>query len=255
MNDPTLNSVLDPIYSEEDFALIDPKLVPHHIAIIMDGNRRWAKKYGHPFEVGHWQGSERLDCIVRAAAELGIKVVTTYAFSTENWGRPQEEVDMLMQILEAYLINKRERLVKEGVRLHAIGDLSKLPEGIVDAMQDTLEATEKCDKIDLVIAVNYGGRDEICRAVTKIVEKIETGALKKEDITRDLIADHLDTAKWPDPDLVIRTSGENRMSNFLTWQAAYSEILVTDVLWPEFSDTNLLQAVLEFQKRNRRFGE
>lgn len=255
MNEPSLNVSLDPIYSEEDFAQIDPKLVPYHLAIIMDGNRRWAKQQDYPLEVGHWQGSERLDCIVRAATELGIKVVTTYAFSTENWRRSQEEVAMLMQILEAYLINKRERLVKEGVRLHAIGDLSKLPANIIEALRETLEATEKCDKIDLVIAINYGGRDEICRSFKKIAERIQAGELDPEDISEQLVTEHLDTAKWPEPDLVIRTSGESRMSNFLTWQAAYSEIFVTNILWPEFSERNLFEAILEFQKRNRRFGE
>ncbi len=256
MSDPILTTAIEQtIYTEEECRLLDPAHIPRHIAIIMDGNRRWAKGLDYPLEVGHWQGAERLDAIVRAAAALGVQALTAYGFSTENWRRSQKEVDKLMEILETYLVNKRSSLVEEGVRLRAIGDLRKLPPTVIAAFEDTIAATASCTKIDLIIAVNYGGRDEICRGVKRIIEKVECGELCSDDINMELISQHLDTAHWDDPDLVIRTSGESRLSNFLTWQTTYSEIIFTEKLWPDFSEQDLLGAILEFQRRHRRYGE
>lgn len=254
MNSLTHESVDQAIYSSEEFALIDPKSIPYHVAIIMDGNRRWAERQGKPVEMGHWYGAEQLDLIVQAASELGIKVLTVYSFSTENWKRPEHEVSTLMQLLEAYLINKREKLVREGVRLKAIGDTASLPENVKKALAETMQATKNGDKIDLILALNYGGRDEIRRAVLKIAEAEKQGKLRWEDLTEGTISSYLDTAPWPDPDLFIRPSGVERLSNFLIWQVSYSEIYVTEVLWPDFSAKDLLKAVIEFQKRTRRFG-
>ncbi len=242
------------IYTEEEFAAIDPRLVPKHIAVVMDGNRRWAKRQGKPGEMGHWYGAEKLDLIVRAASELGVKALTAYSFSTENWGRSSHEVEGLMQLLEAYLINKREELVKEGVKLHTIGDIARFPDSVKKALAETMQATKNCDRIDLVLALNYGGRDEIRRAMLKMEEAATRGELDWKSITEETISSYLDTAPWSDPELLIRPSGEQRVSNFLIWQIAYSEIYVTDVLWPDFSKKNLLEAIIEYQSRSRRFG-
>jgi undecaprenyl diphosphate synthase len=254
MNSPNPETLEKPIYTEEEFARIDPMSVPNHVAIIMDGNRRWARNQGKPSEMGHWYGAEQLDIVVRAASELGIKALTVYSFSTENWERPQHEVDILMQLLEAYLLNKREVLVKEGVRLHTIGDTQKLPENVKKVLRDTMQATKNNDGIDLVLALNYGGRDEIRRAFQRMHVASEEGKLDWETITEKTISSHLDTAKWPDPELFIRPSGEFRLSNFLIWQSSYSEIYMTNVLWPDFSERDLLNAVVEYQTRSRRFG-
>ncbi|WP_194846995.1 polyprenyl diphosphate synthase [Candidatus Neptunochlamydia vexilliferae] len=247
-------AIEEPIYTEEEFAAVDPQLVPHHVAIVMDGNRRWAKKQGKPGEMGHWYGAENLDLIVRAASELGIKTLTAYSFSTENWNRSPHEVEVLMQLLEAYLINKREELVKEGVKLHTIGDIERFPSPVKKALEDTIQATKNCDRIDLVLALNYGGRDEIRRAMLKMEKAAARGEFEWENITEETISSYLDTAPWPDPELLIRPSGEQRVSNFLIWQISYSEIYVTDVLWPDFSKKNLLEAIIEYQNRSRRFG-
>lgn len=255
MSNPSKNFLETPYYSAEELSLIDPENIPKHVVIIMDGNRRWAKKEGIPPEMGHWQGAEQLDIIVRAAADLGIKTLTVYSFSTENWNRPKHEVDMLMQLLEGYLTNKREELVKEGVRLSAIGDLDPFPEGVKKALNETMKATSQGMRIDLVLALNYGGRDELKRAFIKMGKAYERGELNWDDVTEGTIASYLDTAKWGDPELFIRPSGEFRVSNFLIWQISYSEMYVTDVLWPEFSPQDLLHAVYDYQKRSRRFGE
>ncbi|MDJ0651395.1 MAG: isoprenyl transferase [Simkaniaceae bacterium] len=243
-----------PIYTEEEFALVDPKHIPNHIAIIPDGNRRWAKAKGLPPEMGHWQGAQQLDIIVRAAAELGIKVLTVYAFSTENWNRPKHEVEILMQLLEAYVKNKKQMLVKEGVRLNTIGNTSRLPGSTKKALAETEQATKNGDQIDFVLALNYGGRDEIRRAVVKMFQAKKGGKLNWDEVTEQTISSYLDTASWKDPELFIRPSGEYRVSNFLIWQISYSEMYVTDVLWPDFSPKNLLEAVIDYQKRHRRYG-
>ncbi len=254
MNSPSTETMEKPVYTEEEFALIDLEFVPKHVVIIMDGNRRWARKQGLPPEMGHWQGAEQLDIIVRAAAELGVKTLTVYSFSTENWNRPKHEVEMLMQLLEAYLINKRENLVKEGVRLNTIGKISLLPDSVKKTLNETIQATKNGDRIELVLALNYGGRDEIRRAFIKMNEACEQGKLNFKEITEETISSYLDTAPRGDPELFIRPSGEQRVSNFLIWQISYSEIYVTDVLWPDFSPKNLLEAVIDYQKRNRRYG-
>lgn len=255
MSNPSENILEAPIFIAEELALVDPENIPKHVVIIMDGNRRWAKREGLPPEMGHWQGAEQLDVIVRAAADLGVKILTVYSFSTENWNRPKAEVEMLMQLLEGYLINKKEELVKEGVRLNTIGDTDKLPEGVRAALNETIKATSQGSRIDLVLALNYGGRDEIRRAFVKMGEAHGRGELNWSDISEGTISSYLDTAPWGDPELFIRPSGEFRVSNFLIWQISYSEMYVTDVLWPEFSPKDLLYAIIEYQKRNRRYGE
>ena len=254
MNDPALKEVENSIYSEEDFALIDPKCIPQHVAIVMDGNRRWAKNKGKLIGSGHWQGAEQLDLIIRACAELGVKVLTVYSFSTENWKRSEKEVKLLMQLLKAYLSSKRETLVKEGVRLHTIGDLSRFPINLQKQLHETKQATQNCSRLDLVLALNYGGRDEVRRAFLKMSKAAQKGELNWENITEQTISSYLDTARWPDPELFIRPSGVQRVSNFLIWQISYSEIVVTDTLWPDFSHKDLLQAIIEYQGRQRRFG-
>jgi len=241
-------------YSVEELATIDLSKVPSHIAIIMDGNRRWAKRQGLPPMIGHWKGADTLTKIVRAASELGIKALTVYAFSTENWARSKEEIDALMHLFKVYLDKERDAMVREGVKLGTIGDLTRLPAFVVDALNESKRATQHSNKIDLVLAINYGGRDDIRRAVVAIVADVEKGKLDKSQISEGLIADYLDTAKWPDPELLIRTSGEKRQSNFLLWQLSYSEFYHADVLWPDFDEKELLKAVLECQIRQRRFG-
>lgn len=239
--------------------LIDPpkldiERIPKHIAIIMDGNRRWATSQGLPSLVGHWHGAEALTKIVESAASLGVKVLTVYAFSTENWNRTQEEVDSIMELFRMYLIGQKDRMVREGVRLGTIGDTRRFPAHVKETMDDVKKATAACDKIDLVLAVNYGARDDIRRAMINIVEDCQLGRIQKEDITEALISRYLDTAPWGDPDLLIRTSGESRLSNFLLWQISYSEVYITEVLWPDFNDQELVRAMAAFQKRVRRVG-
>lgn len=243
------------IYSHQELALLDLHRLPKHVAIIMDGNRRWAKRRGLPLAMGHWEGAEVLTDIVRAAAELGIKALTVYSFSTENWLRPEKEIETLMNVFEHYLVHKKELMVRDGVRLEAIGDLSRLPPRVQEAFFAAKKATEQCDRIQLVLALNYGGRDEIRRAVVKILQDHEQHKLSSDALTEESIARYLDTTRWGDPDLLIRTSGEWRISNFLLWQISYAEFYVTDILWPEFSPKQLLEAVLSYQRRDRRGGE
>lgn len=247
------NTTKEP-YSSEDLALIDLARVPRHIAIIMDGNRRWAAKQGLPSIVGHWKGAETLTKIVQASSQLGIQVLTVYSFSTENWKRTKEEVDALMHLFEVYLQQERETMIERGVRLDAIGDHTRLPSFVVRELEISKMCTANCKKIDLVLAINYGGRDDIKRAILAMIEGVEEGRLSKDQITEDLIGQYLDTAKWPDPQLLIRTSGESRQSNFLLWQLCYSEFYNTEVLWPDFNEDNLLQAVHQYQLRQRRLG-
>lgn len=238
------------IFLPEELSRIDLQRVPRHIAIIMDGNRRWAKQKRLPPMMGHWEGAETLSDILKGASELGVKTLTVYAFSTENWARPSNEVEDLMNIFELYLMRKRELMVRDGVKLEAIGDLSLLPKRVLDAFWETKKATEHCDRINLVLALNYGGRDEIRRAMVKIINE----KISPEDVTEELIAKYLDTRLFGDPDLLIRTSGEMRVSNFLLWQISYAEIFSTEILWPDFSTRELLSAVSIYQKRTRRLG-
>lgn len=246
-----------PIYSKEELAKINLAAVPKHIAFIPDGNRRWALKcsqYNSSNSFGHRSGADTLIDIVKAAKELGVKAVTFYSFSTENWIRPQDEVDALMWLFHSYLVSNRETMLEEGIRLGTIGDLSKIPSPAYDTILETLEATKDCRGIDMVLAINYGGRDEIRRAVKKIADDVVRGVILPQEITENLISKHMDTHPWGDPDLLIRTSGEMRISNFLIWQLSYAELHVIDVLWPEFTHLHLLDAISSFQKRERRLG-
>lgn len=252
--EPKLQEEKEVLYSPEDLRSLDPGRIPRHVAIIMDGNRRWAKKQGLSPMVGHWKGAEALTRIVRAASEMGIKTLTVYAFSTENWSRSEEEVDALMHLFKVYLEKQRKPMIREGVRLEAIGDLQRLPPLVRRELDLSRACTAHCKKIDLVLAINYGGRDDIRRAFLAMVEDFEKGRLFKEQISEPLISQYLDTARWPDPDLLIRTSGEHRQSNFLLWQLSYSEFYYTDVLWPDFDEHEFLQAVRHIQQRERRIG-
>ena len=228
--------------------------IPRHVAIIMDGNRRWALQRDLPPLVGHWHGAENLTEVVRAAADMGIQTLTVYAFSTENWNRPSEEVDGLMELFCVFLRDKRAQLLQEGVRIDAIGDVAALPEKVQRELAEAKQATAGGTRIDLVLALNYGGRDELRRAVQSILREQAQRPLPPEEITEAYISQFLDTARWGDPDLLIRTSGELRISNFLLWQLSYSEFYVTETLWPDFNRDDLMRAVRAYQQRNRRWG-
>lgn len=242
----------EPLFSH--LTLLDRSRIPQHVAIIMDGNRRWAKKHQLPYMVGHWRGEETLTRIVRAAQELGIKILTVFAFSTENWKRSSEEIEELIHLFKVYLVRERENMISNGVKLESIGDTSRFPQDVRDALEETKLATSKGDKLELVIAVNYGGRDDIRRATLSIIQDCLQGSLSPDDLSEQVFSKYLDTAKWKDPELLIRTSGEQRLSNFLLWQISYSEVYITPVLWPDFSEGDLLDAILEYQQRERRLG-
>ena len=228
--------------------------IPAHVAIIMDGNGRWAKKRLLPRNMGHRQGAKVLEQICRDAAELGIRYLTVYAFSTENWKRSTEEVTGIMNLLRSYLSNCVERASKDGLRIRVIGDRSALDADIVKMLENAERETAKFDKLDFTIALNYGGRDELRRTMTKLAKRVQDGTLAPEDITENLISDNLDTADLPDPDLMIRTSGELRLSNYLIWQLAYAEFYFTDTLWPDFDKESLKEAIRYYNGRERRFG-
>jgi undecaprenyl diphosphate synthase len=228
--------------------------IPNHVAIIMDGNRRWAKQKDMPSAFGHWKGAEVLTDIVKAASNLGVKVLTVYAFSTENWLRNPSEVEYLMQLFENYLIQQKDSMIQEGVKLDAIGDLSKLPERLQKVFHDVKHATSSGNKIELVLALSYGGRDDILRGIKSIIDDCEAGKLSKDEITEMVFSKYLDTKKWHDPDLLIRTSGEKRLSNFLLWQLCYTEVVISDELWPDFSSECLENAISEYRQRKRRKG-
>nr|WP_281256693.1 polyprenyl diphosphate synthase [Tabrizicola aquatica] len=226
----------------------------NHLAIIMDGNGRWATNRGWPRLVGHRRGAERVREIVKAAPDLGIKWLTLYAFSTENWKRSTEEVLGLMAIFARYIEREAERLSKAGVRMRFIGERGRLDPKLQRMMAGIEARTANCDRLNLTVAVNYGGRDEILRAVKKIAEDAASGVLDPQHLTEGAFADRLDTGGLPDPDLVIRTSGETRTSNFLPWQAAYAEYEFTGTLWPDFTAEELAGIVARFGNRERRFG-
>ncbi len=228
--------------------------IPTHVAIIMDGNGRWAKKRLLPRNMGHRQGAKVLEQICRDAAELGIRYLTVYAFSTENWKRSTEEVTGIMNLLRSYLTNCVERASKDGLRIRVIGDRSALDADIVEMLEHAEQETAKYDKLDFTIALNYGGRDELRRASVKLAKQVQQGVLSPDQITEELISQTLDTAELPDPDLLIRTSGELRLSNYLIWQLAYAEFYFTDTLWPDFDMESLKEAVRYYNGRERRFG-
>lgn len=228
--------------------------VPKHVAIILDGNGRWAKKRSMPRNYGHVQGSKTVEQIIEDGYKMGIEYITVYAFSTENWKRSEDEVSALMKLLQKYLIDCIERSTKNNMCVRIIGDKTGLDIKLVEKINELEEATKNATGLKFTIAINYGGRDEICRAVKKIAGKAAVGELKIEEITEDLISAHLDTAGLAEPDLLIRTSGEERLSNFLPWQLAYTEFYFTDVLWPDFTKEDLLNAIRYYNGRERRFG-
>ncbi|MBC7104435.1 MAG: isoprenyl transferase [Firmicutes bacterium] len=233
---------------------VDPGRLPRHIAIIMDGNGRWASRRGLPRTFGHRAGVESLRRVVELCAELGIPVLTVFAFSTENWKRPQEEVNVLMDLLVEYLHREAHELERNGIRVCAIGRLDELPAPARGAVREITARTAKNERMVLNLALNYGGRTELVDAARRLAAEVLDGSLRVEEIDESRMAEALYTAGLPDPDLVIRPSGEMRISNFLLWQVAYAELWVTPVLWPDFRRVHLLEAILDYQRRERRFG-
>ena len=234
---------------------IDNARMPRHVAIIMDGNGRWAKKQGLARMYGHKQGVETVHRITETAAEMGIQYLTLYTFSTENWNRPKEEVDALMTLLVDTIAKETPTLMKNNVRLLTIGDTERLPEGAKRKFEQCMEETSGNTGLRLVIALSYSARWEITNAMQTAVRKAQAGALKAEDVNEELVSSLMTTAGMPDPDLLIRTSGELRISNFLLWQLAYSELYFTDCLWPEFTEEEFCKAIVDYQHRERRFGK
>ncbi|MFH1387195.1 MAG: isoprenyl transferase [bacterium] len=232
---------------------MDKQNIPQHIAVIMDGNGRWAKKKGKPRIFGHKEGAESLRAILKASAEFGVKYLTVYAFSTENWGRPRDEVDFLMGLFASTIDREMKELIKNGVRLKFLGRLQKFSPTLQEKMNKAMEQTKACERIQLNVMVNYGGRAELVDAVNKVLGVREQGL--GGEVTEEEIQKSLYTAGIPDPDLLIRTANELRVSNFLLWQIAYSEIYVTETLWPDFRREQLIAAIEAYQKRERRFGK
>jgi undecaprenyl diphosphate synthase len=234
---------------------LDPQKLPQHVAVIMDGNGRWANKRGLPRVAGHRQGARTLKELLRCCKDWGIKTLTAYAFSTENWRRPTEEVDFLMLLFEKLLKRELAQMHQEGVKISFLGDLSVLPPSLQKEMQHSMTETCHNQGINFNVAVNYGSRKEIMRSCQKIAELVKNEQINLTDVDENLFAQYLYTADTPDPDLLIRTSGEMRLSNFLLWQLAYTEIYFTDIFWPDFDRTAFHQALLSFQQRDRRFGK
>lgn len=234
---------------------LDRTKIPRHIAIIMDGNGRWAKRRFLNRIKGHEKGAETVKTIVGACQEIGIPFLTLFAFSTENWQRPKNEVIALMALLKRFLIAEKKNLIDKGIRLKAIGDLEKLPEDVYEVLLETINQTTNNNGLQINLALSYGGRNEIVHMVRRIAEKVHSGIIDPESITMEVVKDHLYTKGIPDPDLLIRTSGELRVSNFLLWQIAYSEICVTETLWPDFGKDEFLAIIKNFQSRERRFGK
>ena len=228
--------------------------LPKHIAIIMDGNRRWAREKGMPVSFGHKEGAKTLEKIVRYANKIGIKYITVYAFSTENWKRTTEEVSTLMKLFQSYLDDYSKRADSENIRVKIIGSRDGLSEKMKDSIEKCMERTQNNTGIAFNIALNYGGRDELVRAVKSIAEQVKENQINIDEITEETISNNLYTKEQPDPDLLIRTSGELRLSNFLPWQLVYSEFLFLDKYWPDFSEKDLDEAIEVYQKRNRKFG-
>lgn len=233
---------------------VDLNRIPSHIAIIMDGNGRWAQGKKKPRLFGHKAGAGSVQEIVEVSRKIGLQYLTLYAFSSENWRRPEKEVSGLMSILKHYLESELAKMQKNGIRLVSIGDQSKLPVGVRNSLQSVIKATENNKKLTLNLALSYGGRNEIVRAVQKISQRCVDGELDAQSICDDDISDSLDTHGMPDPDLLIRTGGEARLSNFLLWQLSYAEIYFTNIMWPDFREKVFLQAILDYQNRQRRFG-
>ena len=234
---------------------INKDTLPKHVAIIMDGNGRWAKKQSKIRIFGHKVGVKAVRDTVEGAAELGLKYLTLYAFSSENWNRPKKEIDALMELLVNTILDETKTLMDNNIRLEAIGNLEDLPKKCLQNLNNTIEKTVKNTHMTLVLALSYSSKKEVTQAIKSIVKKVENGDLKSDEINEDLIQNHLYTHNIPDPELLIRTSGEQRISNFLLWQIAYSELYFTDILWPDFRREDLYKAIVNYQKRERRFGK
>ncbi len=228
--------------------------IPEHVAIILDGNGRWAKAHNLPRKMGHAEGCKTVERTVEDAARLGIKYLTVYGFSTENWKRSEEEVGALMQLFRYYMKRLLKIAKANNVRVKMIGERNRFAVDIIEGINRLENETKDNTGLTFVIAVNYGSRDEICRAVKKMTKDVKNGTLNPEDITESTISNYLDTAQIPDPDLLIRTSGEFRLSNYLLWQCAYTEIYITDIYWPDFNKQELIKAIESYNKRDRRFG-
>jgi len=228
--------------------------IPNHVAIILDGNGRWAKSKGMPRNYGHVQGAKQVEVICEKAYKMGIQYLTVYAFSTENWSRPQDEVDALMKLLRNYMKTCLKTAEKNRMCVRVIGDKTRLDADIRERIEELEEATQNNDGLHFQIAINYGGRDELRRAVSAIAGQVKAGTLQPEEITEDMISDALDTGGIPEPDLLIRTCGEQRISNFLLWQLAYTEFYFTPVAWPDFDEEELRKAIEAYNARDRRFG-
>jgi len=229
--------------------------IPEHIAIIMDGNGRWAEKHALGRISGHKKGAEAVRTATRTCREIGVKYLTLYAFSVDNWSRPETEVDALMKLLADYLLSELKEMQQTGIRFHIIGDISRIEPALQDKIEEVCRRTAGNRQMVLTLALNYGGRDDILRAIKQLWKDCQAGKYAMEDLTSELLGRYLSTAAMPDPDLLIRTSGEYRLSNFLLWESAYTEFYFTDVLWPDFGTEDLLAAVKAFQKRERRFGK
>jgi len=233
---------------------MDKGAVPGHIAIIMDGNGRWARARGLAKITGHTEGVKTVERVITACRKIGVKILTLYTFSTENWKRPREEVSALMGLLSTYLDRKKEELKKKGIRLSVIGDISQLPLNVRDKLTEALDYTADNDLLTLNLALNYGSRKEIIEAVRSVAREVKNGDLLPDDINEEVFSAFLYTKGLPDPDLLIRTSGEMRLSNFLLWQVSYTEIYVTETLWPDFSVKDFEDAIKNYRKRERRYG-
>jgi undecaprenyl diphosphate synthase len=252
--DTRRSSSIDQLSESELLAKLDSDLLPKHLAIIMDGNGRWAEARSLPRIAGHREGIKSVREMITLCLELGIRALTIYAFSQENWNRPAPEIDSLMGLLEYYLSTERNKLIEQGVRFRTIGRVESLPASALQWVRAAEQETAHLDKLNLTVALSYGGRAEIVDAVRGIIRDLQDGKLRSEDIDESLIHQFLYTAELPDPDLLIRTSGETRISNFLLWQLAYTELYFTPTLWPDFRRRELLLALLEYQRRERRFG-
>jgi undecaprenyl diphosphate synthase len=234
---------------------LDMLRLPKHVAVIMDGNGRWAQRQGQPRFMGHRRGVDTLKELLRCCKDWGIGALTAYAFSTENWGRPMPEVDFLMTLFERVLRRELKEMIEEGVQIHFVGDLQALPSSLQEEIDRAMEATQHNDKIKFVVATNYGSRREILQACRAIAQKVSLGELTPDCIDEGIFEQHLYTAGISDPDLLIRTSGEMRVSNFLLWQVAYAELYVTQTLWPDFNRNEFHKALFDYQQRHRRFGK
>ncbi|MDD5680336.1 MAG: isoprenyl transferase [Candidatus Omnitrophica bacterium] len=228
--------------------------IPTHIAIIMDGNRRWARRHGLPATFGHGEGVKAIERVIKAAPEMGVKILTLHAFSTENWKRPSKEIKILLELLERYLDSQKKRLMDNGIRLNTIGRVDRFPAKLREKLNEVKNLTKRNSRLVLNLALNYGGRNEIVEAARQIVKDAKKGKLKTEAISEESFSKYLYTSGMPDPDLLIRTSGELRLSNFLLWQASYAEIYITKKLWPDFGKADLRKAIDSYQKRKRRLG-